>query len=56
MTPSGVEHTDLQLLIAAVLGRLKEAEIEQLGEKIADLAKPFATIDSFKKLYFGRLA
>jgi hypothetical protein len=32
------------------LGRLRETEIEQLGEKIADLAQPFDTLDHFKKL------
>jgi uncharacterized protein (DUF362 family) len=32
------------------LGRLRDTEIEQLGEKIADLAQPFDTLGHFKKI------
>jgi len=32
------------------LGYLREAEIEQLGETIAGLAKPFATVEHFREL------
>ena len=46
----------LQLGHMKKLGRLKAAEIDQLGESIASLAKPFETIASFQKLHLGRPA
>jgi hypothetical protein len=38
------------------LGRLKEAEIQQLGETIESLAQPFETIEHFKVLCMGQSA
>jgi uncharacterized protein (DUF362 family) len=38
------------------LGLLMEAEIEQLGEKIEDLAQPFATVPHFNALRLARSA
>jgi uncharacterized protein (DUF362 family) len=38
------------------LGHLRENEIQQLGEKIADLAQPFDTVDHFKNVWLGRSA
>ncbi len=38
------------------LGHLREAEIQQIGEKIADMAQPFDTVDHFKKIWLGRPA
>jgi uncharacterized protein (DUF362 family) len=36
------------------LGVFPEAQIKQLGETIADVAKPFETLPHFHALYFGR--
>ncbi|MBY0528497.1 MAG: DUF362 domain-containing protein [Gemmataceae bacterium] len=38
------------------LGRLREAEISQLGEVIAARAQPFETLPEFRKWYRGRTA
>jgi uncharacterized protein (DUF362 family) len=38
------------------LGLLQEAEIEQLGERIEALARPFETLPHFHPLYLGRSA
>jgi uncharacterized protein (DUF362 family) len=38
------------------LGLLKEAEIEQIGERIDGLAQPFETLEHFHRLYLGRPA
>jgi uncharacterized protein (DUF362 family) len=38
------------------LGLLAEAQIQQFGEKIADLAKPFETVPHFNQLCVGRSA
>jgi uncharacterized protein (DUF362 family) len=38
------------------LGHLREAEIEQRGERIADLAQPFETVPHFQELCMGRSA
>ena len=38
------------------LGLLPEAQIQQLGETIASLAKPFETVPHFKELCVGRSA
>jgi uncharacterized protein (DUF362 family) len=36
------------------LGLFQDAQIKQLGETIADVAQPFATLPHFHALYFGR--
>jgi hypothetical protein len=36
------------------LGQLTEEHIVQLGEKIADRARPFDTVPHFKPLWMGR--
>jgi uncharacterized protein (DUF362 family) len=41
---------------AKKLGRLGENEIEERGENVADLAKPFETLPHFHGLYLGRSA
>jgi uncharacterized protein (DUF362 family) len=38
------------------LGLLREKEIHQAGEAIADLAQPFETLEHFQKIYLGRSA
>lgn len=38
------------------LGLLREAEVKQVGEMIAEVAQPFATVDHFKPLWMGRSA
>jgi hypothetical protein len=38
------------------LGLLKEAAIEQIGERIDALAQPFETLEHFHRLYLGRTA
>jgi uncharacterized protein (DUF362 family) len=41
---------------ARKLGLLREPEIQQLGESIATLAQPFATVPHFEGLCMGRSA
>ena len=38
------------------LGLLHEREIEQIGERIEGLARPFETLPHFHSLYLGRSA
>jgi hypothetical protein len=38
------------------LGLLHEREIEQIGERIDGLARPFETLPHFHSLYMGRSA
>jgi uncharacterized protein (DUF362 family) len=38
------------------LGRLREAEIQQIGERLESLAQPFETVPHFRELYLGRSA
>lgn len=46
----------LQLGNFKKLGRLRAAEIQQIGERIETLAQPFETLPTFQPLYFGRSA
>jgi uncharacterized protein (DUF362 family) len=38
------------------LGLLREPQIQQIGETVASLAQPFATVPHFQHLYVGRAA
>lgn len=38
------------------LGLLAEAQIQQVGEKIADLAQPFETLEHFRPVWMGKRA
>jgi uncharacterized protein (DUF362 family) len=46
----------LSLAYRKKLGRVRAGEIQQLGERIDHLARPFATLPQFQRLYQGRSA